>query len=350
MVRRIGKCVNSDKTCRYANGDEVVEITGVSPGVPALCPGCGRQLYEISTRKNQRPMLWGALAVLGGLALAGGFLWLFSFNREIAVSTSLPQDTAAIQQQQDLPGGPSPSPGPGGRPAEPPPVSPQPVGNVTMPACLQKAERLHNLLPLTAVAGSNGATIPQPLHDYMKLQIDKPIHEAPFYIMRREVQVGEFRQYVQTLDPARQAQLGTAWAQGQDSHPVAAVPWWAARGYADWLARESGCPVDLPTYNQWIAAALQHAQSEDVILRRDAVRPRLEPREASPATVVDLLGNLREWALDSSGPLRCQGDGHYALGEDYQTYPQLLAGEPRCVSQPWPTVGFRVVVRHTTPE
>jgi hypothetical protein len=41
-------------------------------------------------------------------------------------------------------------------------------------------------------------------------------------------------------------------------------------------------------------------------------------------------------------------DGHSTLGEDYQTYRDLIAGEPRCVSQALPTIGFRLIMPMTT--
>jgi formylglycine-generating enzyme required for sulfatase activity len=224
------------------------------------------------------------------------------------------------------------------------------------PCLLSKPVPLKHMLPMALVAKRTGETVPGGLHKYMKGQINKPLYEHPFYIMRREVQVWEFRQYVENLDTSKRAQLESKWLQDKnglhypDSNPVASVPWGAANDYADWLARETGCPLRLPTYNQWVAAAWQYAQSEQVVLRRDEHNPTVQQRAKlpPPSTVVDLLGNLREWATDSSGPWPCLEGGHYTLGEDYQTYPRLIAGEPRCVSQTLPTIGFRLVMPMTT--
>jgi formylglycine-generating enzyme required for sulfatase activity len=167
--------------------------------------------------------------------------------------------------------------------------------------------------------------------------------------MNREVNVAEFKQYFATLSEVEKNKLGHNWQQDRngtpaaDNTPVGAIPWEAAQGYANWLAQQTQCKLSLPTYNQWVAASVQHADPNKVVTRQHQQASRLMPtlRPQEPEKVFDLLGNLREWVNDKT--TLCPNDGHFAVGEDYKTWLQNLSGEPYCETMAIDTVGFRLV-------
>ncbi len=98
--------------------------------------------------------------------------------------------------------------------------------------------------------------VPKHLHVWMKGMLNSEINQSSFFIMRREVKVGEFQDYVDSLTETDREKLGTEWRQEEqwyspnakprrlsDENPVASIPWWAANGYAQWLAEKTGCPL-----------------------------------------------------------------------------------------------------------
>ncbi|RKZ92047.1 MAG: hypothetical protein DRR19_05380 [Candidatus Parabeggiatoa sp. nov. 1] len=215
-----------------------------------------------------------------------------------------------------------------------------------VPACLSSAPpELRNRFPMFFVPIMQGRTIPDHLRVWMKGFADT-INETAFFIMRREVTVGEFQQYVNILDVQQKQALGNAWQQENrnalpKNNPVGSVPWWAANGYADWLFEQTGCPLTLPTYNQWIAATIRYAKPDEAVtLDTTQFDRKPKQREEKPENVVDLLGNLREWSIDE-----CSGRAHYILGEDYKTWRANIIGEAICESSTFNTIGFRLVLQ-----
>lgn len=90
----------------------------------------------------------------------------------------------------------------------------------------------------------------------------------PFHVSRREITVGEFRRYVEATgaEPAAGCRvwLGGQWVHEQrnwrdpafalpprDDEPVVCVNWEDARGYAEWLSKESGKRYRLPSEAEW---------------------------------------------------------------------------------------------------
>ncbi|KHD08958.1 hypothetical protein PN36_26070 [Candidatus Thiomargarita nelsonii] len=239
-----------------------------------------------------------------------------------------------------------------------------------VPKCL--SAEMQKKLPLSCVPTLQNRAIPGYLHDWIK-GVAK-VTESEFFVMRREVKVGEFQDYVKTLDKGQRDQLGDVWRQDDagevpDENPVAGVPWWAAKGYADWLSKKTGCPLTLPTYNQWIAATVSHANPDNAVIRDKQQFLGLKPQqrtddgkkqasndlfqqllsdetEENAGGVLDLLGNLREWSIDNRGQEECPDDSfHYILGEDYKTWRDNIAGAPICEMGMSDMVGFRLVLR-----
>jgi HPt (histidine-containing phosphotransfer) domain-containing protein len=238
-----------------------------------------------------------------------------------------------------------------------------------IPQCLSSASpEMQNKLPMFCVPPVQKRKVPKHLHVWMKGIANSEIDESAFFIMRREVKVGEFRDYVNTLDETQRQKLGTAWRQEEqwdfpnaksrdlpDDNPVASVPWWAANGYAQWLAKKTGCPLALPTYNQWVAAAISYASPKLAVIQDTHFEsgPKQRMNEGSSGgldlllmgssenlpSVLDLLGNLREWSRDE-----CNG-GHYLLGADYKTSRANILGEKVCEAYALDTIGFRLVLQ-----
>ncbi len=91
----------------------------------------------------------------------------------------------------------------------------------------------------------------------------------PFLVSRREITIGEFRRYVEATGaepaPGCRVWLGGQWVHERDrswrdpgfaqpprdNEPVVCVNWDDARGYAEWLSKESGKRYRLPSEAEW---------------------------------------------------------------------------------------------------
>jgi formylglycine-generating enzyme required for sulfatase activity len=209
------------------------------------------------------------------------------------------------------------------------------------------------MLPMSLV-NVQEQPVPDSLKEWMKDMKDSQVSESPFYIMRREVTIAEFRRYVNQLSSTQQEDLGNKWQEDNsgnllpESRPVASVPWWAANGYAEWLLQQTQCDLALPTRHQWVAAAIQYANPKNAIVRQEpnnfSVSPQSRNDDNSEA-VLDLLGNLREWSIE-----KCSDDGYYLLGEDYKTNREQIRGTPSCQmgSLRLDTSGFRLILKAGT--
>lgn len=212
---------------------------------------------------------------------------------------------------------------------------------------------------LKEVQNFSDQPIPNALKGWMKeeqYEDAQVSNHSPFFIMSREVMVGEFRKYVGSLDEGKLKTLGDGWQQDRegrifpDERPVSSVPWWAANEYAEWFSRQTHCVVKLPSQLQWKAAVVFFkATPKDAVVRNDnpdsgpykEPSPGLFQREQNPPEVRDLLGNLREWSAD-----KCADSGHYMLGEDYRTFRDRIGGRRICQSDDLrlDTIGFRLIV------
>jgi formylglycine-generating enzyme required for sulfatase activity len=208
------------------------------------------------------------------------------------------------------------------------------------------------MLPMSLV-NVQEQPVPDSLKEWMKDMKDSQVSESPFYIMRREVTIAEFRRYVNQLSSPQQEDLGNKWQEDNsgnplpESRPVASVPWWAANGYAEWLSQQTRCDLALPTRQQWAAAAIQYANSKNAIVRQEPNNFSVSPqsRNDDNSEAVDLLGNLREWSIE-----KCSEDGYYLLGEDYKTNREQIRGEPSCQigRLRLDTNGFRLILKAGT--
>jgi len=213
------------------------------------------------------------------------------------------------------------------------------LADKNIPKCLSSAStELQKKLPMFLVPAVQERSPPKNLQVWMK-KITK-LTEAKFFIMRREVTAGEFQAYVDTLDDEQRLDLEDTWQESlSKDNPVTSITWKFAKGYADWLAAQTGCPLTLPTNSQWATATLRYDADPSKAIIRETLGQKPRQRAAIPSGVVDLLANLREWSIEECGP-----DSHFLLGEDYKTYQDNIIGEPICESSTLGTVGFRLVL------
>jgi len=218
-----------------------------------------------------------------------------------------------------------------------------------MPACLLSlSPEIQDMLPMSPV-NVQTKTIDKDIQQWMIDVTDPPIIKFPFFIMRREVTVGEFEQYYNELPPGQKDKFGKEWQEDaiDNDYPVVSIPWEAANDYAKWLSKKTektGCLLALPTRDQWRAAVIQYAKPEEANVRKKN-EPKLQKRNKKLSNVVDLLGNLREWSKEKEG---CPEHHHYTLGEDYKTSRDKIVGEPYCQLDELDTIGFRLIVQENS--
>ncbi|OQW92567.1 MAG: hypothetical protein BWK78_01315 [Thiotrichaceae bacterium IS1] len=174
------------------------------------------------------------------------------------------------------------------------------------------------------------------------------VTERPFFIMSKEITVAEFECFFQGLPKERQEEIGKNWIQDNKDAPVTSISWKTAHEYANWLSQKTGDSWSLPTYNQWLAAVM-HSKPD---IKQEIVRENA-PQEAGgmpmPITrtgelnnITDLLGNVREWSLDT-----CEENGHYVLGADYMVMRDKHLNDvrkPLCYTSDSITIGFRLIM------
>ena len=317
MKQRIGICTNFGN-CPTADGKRKVPITGGED----FCPTCGSQLTEYRATKRSFTRL--ARRFLGLSVVAGGLFFTWQYLDFNALWSAIPVKSTPLLDNPNCLLDQSPT--------------------------QEQIVQAQQTFPMTYVPALIKYPIPRDIHPWVKTVAQ--ITQEAFFIMRREVTIGEFKRYVANLTEAEKIQLGYDWQQDRngvplpDDYPVSSVSWTAAQGYANWLTQATGCHLALPTYNQWVAAVVQYAQPEQAITRQQARSQFLHPvqRPQIPDNVVDLLGNLREWSVDTGNDEQvCPNNGHYILGEDYKTWLQYISGQPICEIMALDTIGFRLV-------
>ena len=165
--------------------------------------------------------------------------------------------------------------------------------------------------------------------------------QAGFAIQSHEVTVGEFREYVNSLDAAGRARVGSRWEKGRDGKPYPAerpveyVNWQEAANYAVWLSQQTQWDLRLPTVTQWAAACTQYYEKNPV------TKIHNQPLAQIRSQVDHLLGNLREWSADA-----CADDEYHLLGVNYMTDASDVKalGQAQCTADDkWNGIGFRLV-------
>ena len=183
--------------------------------------------------------------------------------------------------------------------------------------------------------------IPAYLKRYFKnTEFNEVYIEQPFSIRAGEVSVGEFKEYIDTLDDVGRKSAGKLWREDlsgsaySNDRPVDYVSFQDAMGYVKWLSSSEGGEISLPTLVQWAAAVILYGENEPV-LSSDKSSPELSLRSRPD----HLIGNLREWSTEA-----CGDNKYLLLGEDYMSNKESL-GELPCVinSGRWKGAGFRVV-------
>jgi formylglycine-generating enzyme len=109
----------------------------------------------------------------------------------------------------------------------------------------------------TFIMGDFGASTTPEKSPYTAQSEDKPAHQVTidgFSIGRYKVTYADFDIYMRAVGNLSYAD-GKVWTQYRvATHPVG-VSWQIAKDYCQWLGKQSGLPIDLPSEAQWEYAA-----------------------------------------------------------------------------------------------
>lgn len=151
---------------------------------------------------------------------------------------------------------------------------------------------------------------------------EQPAHEVPvdaFALQRFEVTNVQYQRFVNATGHAAPRHWWDGhFAKGDALLPVVNVTWYDATAYAEWLSRDLTSPIRLPSEAEWEWAARGAAgrlypwgNDDDKRCRNAADTSRngpvavgTYPCGATPAGVMDLAGNAREWTRDVWGLYR----------------------------------------------
>lgn len=167
------------------------------------------------------------------------------------------------------------------------------------------------------------------------------IIDKKFLIQTGEVTVAEFRRFVKSLSKKERESLGKSWEQDDenelypDNFPVSNVSLDIANQYAKWLSKQTGCNLQLPTYEQWAAAVIVYRENQTRQLLE------LQPINIHNQMPDYLLFNRGEW---SRTPCNYDGGEILTLGYDHEpNYSITDFARPRCDPDWDNSIGFRLV-------
>jgi formylglycine-generating enzyme required for sulfatase activity len=200
------------------------------------------------------------------------------------------------------------------------------------------------------IRGKKGFRPGNPRHDDLSA-----VDIEPFSIDRREVNVAEYRQFLEkgVQDAGERSRFTPAhWPRGAgscpdpDDFPITNIPYEAAKAYA----RFRGVGWDLPTEAQWQLAASGGVDDRDYpwgarfiatctnCATGAPVRVGTTDRDRSPFGVLDMGGNVSEYVdgyFDTKGKVRLAKGGSYLR--------KAAVWERIPVEGPDRTIGFRCV-------
>jgi len=142
---------------------------------------------------------------------------------------------------------------------------------------------------------------------------EQPVHtvniKKDFYIGKHEVSFEEYDKYC--TDTGQSLPKSRKW--GREQQPVINVSWYDATAYAEWLSKKTGEKYSLPTEAQWeyVAGAGRKNVYGDFSDTKNLdkyawyksnAKGKPHPvgkKQANHWGVKDMLGNVREWCLDT---------------------------------------------------
>jgi formylglycine-generating enzyme required for sulfatase activity len=149
---------------------------------------------------------------------------------------------------------------------------------------------------------------------------EKPQHtvtfEHPFWVARYPLTNAQWQAWVEA--GGQQSSYWDASDLNRPNQPVVGVSWTTCNEFCRWIQEQTGVEIHLPTEAQWEAAArggdgrrypwgdawqadcAATAEDEETRGSRWSVPVGCYPAGASPAGVLDMAGNVREWTADVS--------------------------------------------------
>ena len=159
-------------------------------------------------------------------------------------------------------------------------------------------------------------------------------------------------------------------SEPKPDHPVTGVNWYDVQNYISWHGKTTGINARLPSRDEWLQLALEHAPKKKRLLFSDprlswAARYDLEagPRERLPRSkgafgvnkngIYDFKGNVWEWTSsickdpEINDEQNCRS-GRYAMGEHEAILSKIVRnpGNASCgAGLPPSNLGFRLVYK-----
>jgi formylglycine-generating enzyme required for sulfatase activity len=221
-------------------------------------------------------------------------------------------------------------------------------------------------------------------HDFTNDADVFPVHQVTitsYNIMAYEVTYKDFDYYTNFIDGELVGKKYRGLYFMGPNYPAEWLTWYQARDYCQWLGKQIGYPMDLPTEAQWeyaarsrgkaVAHATNNGDIEYGVNYRDPVKEHNPMPVGSwppnPLGIYDMTGNVDEWTLDLWHPYtdepktdpsyNTEEDAKYAvsrmtrgsgvIGGKGQI--QLYRRAKRKPEQTGAGIGIRCVVNHPEP-
>lgn len=188
-----------------------------------------------------------------------------------------------------------------------------------------------------------------------------------FYIGETEVSNAQYAEFIEAVNrKAPKSWKNGKVEQGAENFPVTDITWADANAYCEWLSKEIGAEVRLPTGEEWLRAARGDTDNKypwgsnwNEEFFKTGKKKVLNPVKnnsggRSPFGAYEMLGNVWEWTsdevVDESGKPMLSGKNRQRIIRgcsytDYDSdYISLNTIAPRPENKPSKTIGFRYVI------
>jgi formylglycine-generating enzyme required for sulfatase activity len=221
-------------------------------------------------------------------------------------------------------------------------------------------------------------------HDFTNDADVFPVHQVTltsYNIMAYEVTFEDFDFYTKLHDGELALKRYRKEVYTQPNYPVDGVTWHQSRNYCQWLGKQIGYPMDLPTEAQWEYAARSRGQAVAHATNNGDIEYGVNYRDPTkiwhpmpvgswppnPLGIYDMTGNVDEWTLDwwypyseepQVDPVYNSEEGEKYAGSKMTRGSGVIGGKGqiqlyrRAIRDPESTgagIGIRCAVNHSVP-